>query len=189
MPAPAASLPQQLVSSRLRQRMASPLNTCMRSVSRYTPASRAASSIDMLRPKSASLVYEVLKQPVPMQKTLVGQFVAVVTVSPGTGQLYSSRKTSQAPVPALVCAQVDVSGVQPVATSGAHWSEVTVLEHDIVLWYSQQARVTETPSMILADGPSTQTGEEATEQRPPAPRVGHWLFHVSVKAESAVALV
>ena len=36
----------------------------------------------MVRPKSASLVYEVLKQPPPMQKTLVGQFVAVVTVMP-----------------------------------------------------------------------------------------------------------
>ncbi len=73
--------------------------------------------------------------------------------------------------------------------SGAHWSEVTVLEHDMVLWYSQHARVTATPSMTFVDGPSTQTGEEATEQRPPAASVGHWLFHVSVKVASAVGLV
>jgi hypothetical protein len=55
-----------------------------------------------------------------MQKTLVGQLVAVVVVSPGTEQLYWSLKTSQDPVVGLVCAHVEEMGEQPAATSGAH---------------------------------------------------------------------
>ena len=84
---------------------------------------------------------------------------------------------------------MDVNGVQPVATRGAHWSAVTVLEHDIVLWYSQQGRVTATPSITLVEGPSTHNGALATEQRPPAARVGHSLFQASANVAAAVAFV
>ena len=49
----------------------------------------------------------------------------------------------------------------------------------IVLWYCQQSRVMETPSMILVAGPSTHTGALATEHRLSPARLGHWLFQVS----------
>jgi hypothetical protein len=51
------------------------------------PASRPASSIDMLRAKSASFGAPMSKQLPLRQKTLVGQLLVVVTVSAGTGQL------------------------------------------------------------------------------------------------------
>ena len=56
VPAPALSESQQSLNSRSRQWLPSPLKTCISLVSRYTPASRAASSIDMERAKSASFV-------------------------------------------------------------------------------------------------------------------------------------
>src|SRR5438477_8691676 len=59
----------------------------------------------------------------------------------------------------------------------------------MLLWYSQQSRVTETPSMTFVDGPSTHRGGEATLQRPPSARVGHWLFHVSVAVAVVAGLV
>ena len=59
----------------------------MRSESRYTPASRPASSIDMLRAKSASFGALMSKQLPFRQKTLDGQLLAVVTLCAGTGQL------------------------------------------------------------------------------------------------------
>jgi hypothetical protein len=73
----------------------------------------------------------------------------------------------------LVRAQVDDTGVQPVAISGCTLvGGVPYSPHDIVLWYSQHARVTATPSMTFVDGPSTQTGAEATEHRPSGGEAG-----------------
>ena len=76
--------------------------------------------------------------------------------------------------------EVDDCGVQPAATSGAHWSADAPPLHDMVLRYSQQSRVTATPSTTLVAGPSVQTAGVVVVQRLPASRVGHWSSQRSV---------
>ena len=49
----------------------------------------------------------------------------------------------------------------------------------MLLWYSQHARVTGTPSITFVEGPSTHRGGEATLHRLPLARLGHCLFQVS----------
>ena len=61
--------------------------------------------------------------------------------------------------------------------------------HDMVLRYSQQSRVTATPSTTLVAGPSVQTAGVVVVQRPPASRVGHWSSQRSVVVTAVVARV
>ena len=90
---------------------------------------------------------------------------------------------------ALACLQTEFSGVQPAATSGAHWSTGAPLLQVIVLVYSQQSRYTETPSITLVAGPSEQTAAVLTVQRPPAASAGHWSSQRSVAVTAVVGRV
>ena len=81
---------------------------------------------------------------------------------------------------ALVRRQTEPEGVHPCAINGAHWSAGAPALQLIVLRYSQQSRVTGTPSITLVEGPSTQIAAESSVQRPPLDMPEHWSSHRSV---------